>query len=507
MKQNYATKRVPLSFSNFTGGLNSASGQLNVSDAESSSLQNIDFDKFGSIFSRNGYTVLNSTAITNTPNSDGLYWFNFGSSPIRYAINVADGKLFKMDSLDGTWDDITGAVTITPDNLCDFETYLDNLLVTNNTDLPFRWAGTGNAVAMTVPANLTRAKCVKSFQNYTILANVTVLATDYTSRFYWSTIKTIDTWDAADYIDVNPNDGQAITRILVLGDRLIIYKTNSIYIALFTGDTNLPFNVYKTNSSVGCVAPFSIQEVDNGHVFLSYDGLYFFDGLNSYKISDKIGDVITGLNRNKLTHCTSMFQRDKDTYWLGCASSSSATNDTVITWNITLTAFSKYKGINASSMSIFLVNGVQEQPYFADYGGYTYRADNGDDDYPAKVQTAIDSYYYTNWKHMDDLVDIKASPQAYVYYQISDSILTFSYSFDFDDANAYNISINLATSGSLWDAFLWDVDSWGSSGGKIERVDLTGRGRLIRIGLRNNNLGEKFQIDGLGLLTGLETQA
>ena len=45
---------------NFNGGLNSTNGPLSLKDTESPSLQNIDFNKFGSILKRNGYIVLNT---------------------------------------------------------------------------------------------------------------------------------------------------------------------------------------------------------------------------------------------------------------------------------------------------------------------------------------------------------------------------------------------------------------------------------------------------------------
>lgn len=45
---------------NFNGGLNSTNGPLSLKDTESSDLQNIDMNKFGSILKRSGYMVLNA---------------------------------------------------------------------------------------------------------------------------------------------------------------------------------------------------------------------------------------------------------------------------------------------------------------------------------------------------------------------------------------------------------------------------------------------------------------
>ena len=51
----YTTSSVPFASVAFTGGLNSTAGPLNLQDNESSDLQNVDFNRFGSIVKRNGY--------------------------------------------------------------------------------------------------------------------------------------------------------------------------------------------------------------------------------------------------------------------------------------------------------------------------------------------------------------------------------------------------------------------------------------------------------------------
>lgn len=501
----YTSKKVPISYKKLGGGLNTTSGPLNLAENESSDLQNIDFDKFGSILKRNGYTALNTSAITNTPNSDGLYWYEYGSGPTRKAINVADGKLWKMDGLDGTWDDVTGGLTITADNLCDFDTFLDVCRVTNNTDPPFEWNGTGNGSASTVPTGLTDAKFVEHYENYGFYANVTVSGTVHPSRFYWSAIKDITSWDAADFIDVAKNDGQHITGFKVMGDRLVVYKTRSIYIVLFTGDRDIPFIVQKTASAIGCVAPYSVQNVENGHVMLAYDGIYFFDGNNSLKISDRINSKILGLNNTGFPKATSCSYLSKTRYMLSVPASGSSTNDTIIVWDWSLNAFSIYDGIDANTMAIFLVSGVEERPYFGDNVGFIYRLDTGADDYPLNVQTAINAYYATNWKLFDNLVDQKGAPHIYIYYQYASSVVVLSYSYNFEDADTYSQNMDFSTSGAVYGSAIFGTDVYGAEGGSVMRRDITGRGRSVRFKFSNATIGETFQIDGLGIEAELET--
>ena len=489
----YTTKPIPLSYIKLNGGLNTAAGPLGVADNESPNLQNIDFEKGGSFGQRNGYTALNTSTIDAGQPIDGLYWFI--NTSISKPIAICNSKVYRMDTSsgepDGTWDDITGAASITADKHFDFETFTGYALMTNDWDVPLKWSGAGNVEALDVPTGLTRAKFVTQFQNYCFLGNVVVSGVDRPSRFYFSALRDITSWNVAHFYEVSMEDGEEITGMKVLGDRLVVYKTNSIYIVTFTGNSDIPFVINKSKSSVGCIAPYSIQEIQNNHIFLAYDGVYMFDGNHSYKMTDKINPTINALKKTQLSNAVSMFQYDKNRYWLGVTSALATTNDTVLTWDSFNNAWSVNKGINACSMHTFLINGVEQRPYFGDYLGFVYRGDIGLDDYPSNVKTAITSYYWTNWKHFEDLTDSKGIPHVYIYHKDAASTLTFGYAYDFRVAADYTNTFSMNATGT--------PDS------VIKRQDLTGRGRVVRFYFGNSTATETFQIDGIGMKAYLET--
>lgn len=501
----YVSDRVVVNTTQLGGGLNDTAGPLNLKDNESSDLSNVVFNRFGSVLSRRGYTALNTSAVVADVDIDGLWWYQ--SSATEKAMMVAGDKVYKMDDLDGTWDNITGSLTITAGNKVDWENFLDIAMGTNNVDLPFEWDGGATATAMTVPTGLTKAKFVKQFENYTILANVEVSGTRHGSRFYWSTILTNDTWNSADYIDVEKNDGQQITGCKVLGDGLYIFKERKIVKYVFTGDRDVPFVRVRTASSVGCAAPYSVQEVNNGLVFLSYDGVYYFDGNNSTKLSDRINNTVVGLNRTKFTEAVSLVYKDKNQYWLSVASADSTPNDTVLVGDYALNSWSKWSGLAANAMSTFWVSDVDERPYFGDYDGFVYRADQGVDDYPLNVQTAIDKYYYTNWRTLDALGEKKALGHVYLYYQYSSSVLTLAYSYDFETNDTYSQTFSLASEGGVYGTAVYGTDVYGGEGGNSVRRDTTGEGRVYRLKVANSTIGEQFQIDGIGQSVNLETDS
>lgn len=591
-RSQWAFYSEPAGDVNFNGGLNSAGGNLSLQDNESSDLLNVDFNFLGSVLKRNGYTALNTSALSGSPSSDGLWWYesNQAGTLTYYLIAVTGAKVYYMTGFDGTWHDITGSVTITAGNICSFVNFFNIVYITNGVDAPFQWTGTGNATTIpallansytfvvsgvttiptagatytdsgsttftvvstniagvsgsragtiiatgsTVPvasgnltktggtgdstiaytlfgvdANITKAKYVEDYNNYVFLANVSVGSTTYPTRIYWSNLQDPTTFLTTSFIEVAINDGQQITGMKVLGDNLIIFKTRSIYIVSFTGDPDIPFILQgggKANSDIGCVAPFSIQEVTNGLMFLSFDGVYYFDGANSNKVSDRINPTILGLNTTRYTQARSMVQHNKHRYLLSVPSLSSSTNDTVITWDWYLNAFSVYSGINAASMCSTYTSGFQENLYFGDYAGFYYHMDTGTDDYPLNVKTAINSYYYTNWKPFSNILDEKAIPHVVLYYQQNNAVVTFSYSYDFNTADTYSQTLSTAGTASVYGTAFYDTGVYGGTGGSQQRLDLDGRGRVIRFKFSNMNTSETFRIDGLGEFPNVETE-
>jgi len=505
----YTSSSIPTGSKSLNGGLNSTSGAFGVQDNESSDLQNIDFDKFGSILKRNGYASLNTASITGSTKVEGLHWYEYNNSGVygSFAVCASNGSLYKQDDLDGVWDNITGPA-ITTGNHCDFENFLNEVYITNGADIPLKWAGSGTASVMAVPSGLTAAKYVKQFSNYLFLGNVTVSGITYPSRIYWSAIKDTSSWDAANFIEIAKDDGQEITGMKVLADRLVIYKRRAIYNVFFTGDADIPFILPgggKSNSSVGCIAPFSIQEVENGHVFLAPDGIYYYDGMNSYKLSHRITKTLDSFNQTNLNNAVSCVHKAKNRYMLSFTSSGMTEADRVVVWDYFNNAFSVYVGIAPCSLATFFVSSFEERPYFGDFDGFVYRMDTGTDDYPLNTANAVSSYFYTNWKAFDDLCDQKGVPHVYLYYQTSNSVLTFAYSYDFETTDQYTQTLTLATATDTYGTGIYGTAVYAGSGGGSTRRDLTGRGRTVRFKFANATLGETFRMDGFGTYAHLET--
>ena len=150
---------------NFNGGLNTTSGPLSLKDTEASDLQNIDFNKFGSILKRSGYSVLaeapmgtfgsstitfgdaittfNGSGSSSSIGSDGLWWYEYVSAG-AYAsslIDVTNGRILSMTGVTPPYSDVTGSVTITPGNFFTFTNWANNCFMTNGKNSPIILSG------------------------------------------------------------------------------------------------------------------------------------------------------------------------------------------------------------------------------------------------------------------------------------------------------------------------------------------------------------------------------
>lgn len=101
---------------------------------------------------------------------------------------------------------------------------------------------------------------------------------------------------------VGYNDGIAggdITRIMPLGNAMIVYKQSAIYAFEYVGyygDVG-PWALRLLSANVGTSSPRSVVDFDTYHVFLGIDGVYTIDlqnGLSKRPISDNNPDLFDG---------------------------------------------------------------------------------------------------------------------------------------------------------------------------------------------------------------------
>lgn len=149
----------PFLFLKNTGGLNDSFDPTAIADDEASAIQNFVFTTGGAISKRQGFTEINSTAISATADFTGGLMYKQSDGDRFLVALVSDGgtdTIQKMDysggtgGPDGTWDNISGSLSLGfgADDQADFATAFDIVVIEDgvNTTAPYQWTGSGDAI-------------------------------------------------------------------------------------------------------------------------------------------------------------------------------------------------------------------------------------------------------------------------------------------------------------------------------------------------------------------------
>ena len=120
--------------------------------------------------------------------------------------------------------------------------------------------------------------------------------TRFPSRVHWSDPLDAETWTAANFIDFDPDDGQEITRIVPLGEALVIFKSHSIQ--LLTGKSEDSFTRYRIEPHLGSEAPGTIVTYSGFMFFFDPStGVWQFDGAGFTPLDEAMNRyILDGIN-------------------------------------------------------------------------------------------------------------------------------------------------------------------------------------------------------------------
>ena len=107
--------------------------------------------------------------------------------------------------------------------------------------------------------------------------------TDGGSLVRWSKVGIGEAAPSGNYQYFDRKDGEDITGAASVGDYLIIFKRNRIFV--LEGDFA---NFYAVSHGVGCIASWAIIPFEDKVIFLSEEGWKSFDGVNLYDLSKSI---------------------------------------------------------------------------------------------------------------------------------------------------------------------------------------------------------------------------
>ena len=118
-------------------------------------------------------------------------------------------------------------------------------------------------------------------------------------------------WPIDGVFNVPGKEGDYITGAAVVNDRYTIFTRSQTWV--FD-----EFSLKLTNGDIGCIAPGSIQKINNAIYFLSDTGIFVSDSVNAQKISDPIFVTLRDLVNWAAvpSSCVSAHYKAKGEYWL-----------------------------------------------------------------------------------------------------------------------------------------------------------------------------------------------
>lgn len=210
------------------------------------------------------------------------------TSGLRHLVAATTSNQYSYDSSSGSWTDITtagGSWSGNEYNHIQTAVGLDatskRIFLVNDLDTPVEWDGSGLFTDVTWNlTNFVTCKAIAVYKDYLVLGNIRTSERE-PQLIAWS--------DTADFDEFNTgNSGIAtiadiigsIQAMVPLGDRLIIYTTDSIAAMSFVGGSILfSFETILQNTSM--ISPTAIVNLGYAHLFAGGENIYLFDGTNN----------------------------------------------------------------------------------------------------------------------------------------------------------------------------------------------------------------------------------
>lgn len=336
MAENYQPIVLPLGTVGFATDLAPQVRQLTHFTAA----ENVIYEVSGAVRKLGGDSRINSTAITGGPTLTGMFdfWLGGGAATFaqKFVAMTSDQKVYK-DDMDGTFDDITGAASITASAIPVFCQARDLLTIWDDkNDGPFKWNQTGNiaALAGTPPAGRGAVFHVNRVWAWGVNANA--------SRLYYSSSTDAEDWSGGDTgsIDLDPEDGDRIIGAVSYKRRLIVFKGpnhGTIHVISGTAPTGGDaFSRTVLTSGIALQSHNSIIPVSDDIWFMSDQGIHslaatqdFGDFQGSFLSRFCRGYFRDTVNRNRLNQVWGVnYQLKGCAAWVLPVNSSTTNNET-----------------------------------------------------------------------------------------------------------------------------------------------------------------------------------
>lgn len=486
-------------FSDFSGGLNTASPVTTLSLNQALDLQNINLLPTGGFEKRRGNTAFNSSAMESGAAVHGLGYYRQADAD-EWVVTICGTKIFKSE-FDGTMDDISAALTITTgaNNIWTYSQMNDLAIFVGGaraTDVPIKWNGAGNAaiLAGTPPVGTFGLQANNRFFIGNTVANP--------SRINWSILGNPEDWTGAGSgsSDVSTNDGDTLVGAALLGvDHLLMFKQNSIHELVIRTS---PFPLFPLFRGVGAISTRAIVTVGDMVYFLTPEprikatnGTAIFDSSNPGPtgLNDRIDDVFDGLNKSRLQYAQGIYYPKLHQIMWFVSSGSNTTHDLCIVWDLEKKAWLRHPAGYKMNVAAILQDRLL---YAGAYDGKIYKQDVASTYTDASESSgAINAFWRSGWMDSQMMVNTKTIPYVDMNFSTQSSgTFTYSYGYDFS-SDRTSESISMAGDSDVYGTGTYGAARFGGQSDKTRLVQMKGSGKFFQTLIKNANSGEALSFN------------
>ena len=283
----------------FTGGLNTFSDPTAIADNEVAICENFELDLDGSLKSRPPFVFRNVNMPLGATGTANILGYFYGPGNVPYLIG-SDG-LSKTYYYNGSsWVLITNTFAAT--SMAQFDNKAWLLAPYGSTNPGGRWEPVGGFVA---EPQMPRGDTIVAHKFRLWVAGGRDALSNATTMYYSNTLDVTPFWptfsSTLNTIKVGSGDGQAIVRISVYYNSLVIFRTNSIYSYQFLNDPGAG-TISLLVPNIGLTDKKSLVAYEN-YIYFMYDEKgYEFVNNRAQQINTKVPFVAgtrTGIDESQ----------------------------------------------------------------------------------------------------------------------------------------------------------------------------------------------------------------
>jgi hypothetical protein len=301
------------------------------------------------------------------------------------------------------------------------------------------------------------------------------------------------------------DDNSPITAIAGLGEHMVVFKRDSIWIMIPIGENPLTgtesFEPKRVVAGVGCVSQQTVQQIRGELIFLSDDGIYAFNGTPAIR---KVTEDARGADRlietmGKVSPVRSKFASavnwKRESYYIMSFSSGGIPNDVTVAWDYATDTWWVWDNIDAQLWAKAENNEI-EHIFFADSYGQVFLFGSGKTDHGATITSHVktqrigyDGYAKRSLRTVRPLSDNKT--EALTVYVSSNDNTEVSQNIDLTDTNEKDWGELSWASGASTD------DNWETTRRRVRRADFWEVGDWAQIRIEHSTKGQGMSLSGV----------